>query len=110
MTHTLLDWRTVPLFDSDGGQPDEDQRIRAMREFRDNDCIQDYWFYDSTNCRFEEPDEEDVDSRVWDDFNGEYRESWCVGPSQSQIDFSGLPERQMKSAIARAEEKEATHA
>lgn len=93
-TKTPYSWKTVPLFDSDGGQPDDEQRIKAMREFRAHGCIQDYWFVDLTSCRYEDTrdeDERDPDSRVWDEFNQEFRDSWECGPTQDQVDFSDLP-------------------
>lgn len=84
------DWRTIPLYDSDGGRPDSEQRIRAMREFRAHGCIQGYWFFNPVTATPEDPD--NPDSRVWDEYNNEYRSPWDCGPASSDIDYSGLPE------------------
>ena len=83
-----LSWRDVPIYDSDGGTPDGDGRARAMREFRDHESMQGYWFVDLTCCREENPG--DPDTRVWDEYNHDWRESWNVGPAPSDIDYTGL--------------------
>jgi len=85
-----MKWNEAELYDSDGCMPTPEQLIQAMREYQTNGCISDYWFYDGTDCEHEDPD--DDDSRVWDDWNEEYRWPENVGPSPNEIDFTGLNE------------------
>ena len=83
-------WKTIKLYDSDGGQPDEEQFVRAMRDYRDNDSIGGYWLIEPST----EPDDEDGQGELYRDpwHNNELRHIWDCGPSASEIDWTGCDE------------------
>ena len=78
------------LWDSDGCQPDAEQLVRCMSEFRDDVGISDFYFVDVSEDGIDPDDNPELFRDSWND--DEVRPSWECGPEPSDIDFTGLDE------------------
>jgi hypothetical protein len=75
------------LWDSDGCQPDQAKLVDLMQEFKNTGGISGFFFCD-TSQPGSGPDH-DMYQDSWHD--NELRTSWECGPSNDDIDFTGLP-------------------
>lgn len=78
-----ISWRELELFDSDGCSPDEHDRRRLLRGYRDLGEIPDYYLVDPSGAGSDS-------DYVWDKFNNCWREAYDAGPDQDQVDWTGL--------------------